>query len=203
MFLTRLRQATQADHQMIEARVDLLNRLGSLADYRELLEQFWGFYAPIEQLVTASLEWSAHSVDIQQRLKTPALARDLQALGLTPADVAALPICRTLPVPGSFPHRLGCLYVLEGATLGGQIIAREVRGRLGLTPEHGCAFFTSYGEHVGAMWRAFRALLLQAAVDEVTEAALVRGAHETFEAFDQWLARGAQADDHHKHSSAG
>jgi CheY-like chemotaxis protein len=27
-------------------------------------------------------------------------------------------------VPGSFPERLGCLYVLEGATLGGQIIAR-------------------------------------------------------------------------------
>jgi heme oxygenase len=195
MILTRLKQATQLDHQAIEARVDLLNRLGSLADYRRLLERFWGFYAPIEQQLAIGPDWAGYGFDIQQRMKAPALARDLGALGLAPAALAALPLCRALPAPGSFSHRLGCLYVLEGATLGGQIIAREARGRLGLTPEHGCSFFASYGEHVGTMWRAFRALLLQAAVDEEAEADLVRGAHETFEAFGKWLTPGYQDDD--------
>ncbi len=44
------------------------------------------------------------------------------------------------------------------------------------------------------MWRAFRALLLQVAVDEAAEVALVCGAHETFEAFGRWLAPGVQAE---------
>jgi heme oxygenase len=195
MILTRLKQSTEHAHQAIEARVDLLSRLQSVAGYRRLLERFWGFYAPLEPRVASGPDWASYGVDIQQRMKAPALARDLQALGLPPEAVAALPLCQALPAPDSFPHRLGCLYVLEGATLGGQIIAREARGRLGLTPEHGCSFFASYGEQVGSMWRAFRALLLQAAVGEVAEAALVRGAHETFEAFDQWLAIGANQDD--------
>jgi heme oxygenase len=192
MILTRLKHATQADHRAIEAHVDLLNRLGSLVEYRQLLERFWGFYAPIEQQITAGSDWARYGVDIQQRLKTPALARDLQALGLSPAAIAALPRCCVLPAPDDFPHRLGCLYVLEGATLGGQIIARAVRDRLGLTPAHGCGFFASYGDQVGSMWQAFRALVIAAAVDELAELALVRGAHETFAAFGGWLAPGAE-----------
>jgi heme oxygenase (biliverdin-IX-beta and delta-forming) len=91
MILTRLKHETQAAHQAIEARVDLLNRLGSQADYRRLLERFWGFYSPIEALVAVGPEWASYGVDIQQRMKAPALARDLQALGLAPAALAALP----------------------------------------------------------------------------------------------------------------
>ena len=197
MILSRLKHETQASHQAIEARVDLLNHLGSLADYRRLLERFWGFYAPIEERVLASVDWPRYGVDIQRRMKAPALARDLVALGLSPDALARLPRCQALPAPESFPNHLGCLYVLEGATLGGQIIAREVRSRLGLAPEHGCAFFTSYGEQVGLMWREFRALLVEAAIDEPAEAAIVRGAHETFESFDRWLALGADAYDNH------
>ena len=187
MILSRLKRETHASHQAIEARVDLLNHLGSVADYRQLLERFWGFYAPIEERMLAGADWPRYGVDIQRRMKAPALTRDLAALGLAPDVLAALPRCRALPVPQSFPHRVGCLYVLEGATLGGQIIARTARGRLGLTPEHGCAFFMSYGEQVGLMWREFRALLVAAAIDEPAEAAIVCGAQETFAAFDRWL----------------
>ncbi|MEO7910960.1 MAG: biliverdin-producing heme oxygenase [Roseiflexaceae bacterium] len=194
MILTRLKHATQLDHQAVEARVDLLNRLGSLAEYRQLLERFWGFYAPIEAQLAAAPEWARYGVDIQQRLKTPALAHDLQMLGLSSTALAALPLCHNLPVPDSFPHRLGCVYVLEGATLGGQIIARAVRERLGLMPGTGCGFFASYGDQVGAMWHAFRALLCDAAVDEAAEAAIVRGAHETFAAFGGWLTPGAATE---------
>lgn len=196
MFLTQLKQATQHDHQSIEAQVDLHSQLGSLADYRRLLERFWGFYTPIEQRLAYSQDWASYGVDIQQRMKAPALARDLQALGLSAAALAGLPLCQVLPALDSVPRRLGCLYVLEGATLGGQIIAREARGRLGQTPERGCQFFTSYGEQVGAMWRSFQLVLVRVAVDEAAQADVIRGAHETFEAFGRWLACGVNANDH-------
>lgn len=193
MILNRLKHETAAEHGAVEAQLDLLGRLGSLDNYRQLLACLWGFYAPFEQLLGAGPDWARFDVDIAQRLKAPALARDLQALGLAPAALAALPRCRALPTPTSFAHRLGCMYVLEGATLGGQLIAREARARLGLSPEHGCAFFASYGDQVGPMWRAFRALLLRVAVDAAAEADMVRGAHATFAAFGQWV--GAYAHD--------
>ena len=50
---------------------------------------------------------------------------------------------------------IGCLYVLEGSTLGGQFILRALQERLGLSPDREARFFASYGKHVGSMWKSF------------------------------------------------
>ncbi len=91
MILDRLKHETAAAHGAVEAQLDLLGRLGSLDDYRQLLACLWGFYAPFELLLGAGPDWARFDVDIAQRLKAPALARDIQALGLAPAALAALP----------------------------------------------------------------------------------------------------------------
>jgi heme oxygenase len=52
------------------------------------------------------------------------LLDDLQALGCTPS-LERLPMCAQLPVIDSSAACLGVLYVLEGATLGGQILRRK------------------------------------------------------------------------------
>lgn len=187
--LARLKRETQAEHAAIELRVDLPRRTRSAGEYGRLLARFWGFYAPIEERLAARPEWKRYGIDLRPRLKAPALARDLRALGWPADTLAALPRCRDLPAIDSFPRALGCLYVLEGATLGGQLIAREARQALGLSAERGCAFFLSYGENVGRMWRAFRALLTQAAAAEADDAEIVCGARATFAAFDRWLAQ--------------
>ena len=54
---------------------------------------------------------------------------------------------------------LGCLYVLEGATLGGVLIARHVRASLGFDGDAGSAFYLGYGPRTGAMWRGFCGVL--------------------------------------------
>lgn len=189
MILTRLKQETRAEHEAVEQTVDLLSRLGSAGDYRLLLERFLGFYAPMEAQLGALPVWDELAIPIADRMKVPALLCDLDALGMTPGEVAALPRCADLSVIEGAPHALGCLYVLEGATLGGQLIAREAQRALGLTPERGCAFFSSYGKDVGPMWREFRTWLVAAANDEAAEAAIIRGAHETFGSFGRWLTR--------------
>lgn len=186
--LARLKRETQAEHAAIEQRVDLPRRMSSADAYGRLLARFWGFYAPIEDRLAARPEWDRCGIDLRPRLKAPVLARDLRALGWPAGVLAALPRCRDLPPLDSFARALGCLYVLEGATLGGQLIAREARRSLGLSAERGCAFFLSYGESVGPMWRAFRGLLAQAAA-EADDAAIVCGARATFAAFDRWLAQ--------------
>ncbi len=81
------------------------------------------------------------------------------------------------------------MYVLEGATLGGQFIARHVERALGLAGGRGYSFFRGYGEDTGRMWRSFREELGDRApaleADEI-----VASACGTFDRFHNWLVDG-------------
>jgi heme oxygenase len=54
--------------------------------------------------------------------------------------VGALPQYHDLPDIEDWPRMLGCLYVLEGATLGGQIISRHLQRTLHIDAINGAAF---------------------------------------------------------------
>lgn len=193
MILTALKDHTRHLHEQIEKTVDLEARLGSVGDYVGLLARFHGFYAPLEARLVALGGYDAIGLDLNQRLKTRHLIADLRALGLSMADVEALPRCSRLPRLPGMAEALGCLYVLEGATLGGQIIKRLVGSRLGLDPDHGCSFFSSYGEDVGLMWKDFRAVLGQyAAQFPRAEDRIVSAAADTFAELDAWVAGAPQ-----------
>lgn len=182
--LQRLKQETLPLHQQLEQRVDVLKRLQSVAAYRQLLVAFYGFYAPLEQAL-AQFEWQALGLDWAQRRKVPKLELDLQRLEV---DVATLTHCEQLPVLPDLASALGCLYVLEGATLGGQIIQRELAAGLQITANNGAAFFNSYGEQVGPMWQKFREVIVNFATTTEREDRMVRAAQHTFQKFDDWLA---------------
>jgi heme oxygenase len=49
--------------------------------------------------------------------------------------------------------------VLEGAALGGQVIAPPLKVRLGITPQNGSAFFYGEGPRVYERWKAFLQIL--------------------------------------------
>ena len=94
-------------------------------------------------------------IDFAQRQRAHLLRADLQALGMKDSTVASLPRCQELPKIDDCFDGLGCLYVLEGSTLGGKLIARELERRFGLDQQSGAAFFNSYGADVGSMWMEF------------------------------------------------
>ncbi len=48
-----------------------------------------------------------------------------------------------LPVINSLGRLVGALYVLDGSTLGGQLISRQLNQHLGLTLNTGARFFTA------------------------------------------------------------
>lgn len=159
MLLAELRRQTRALHARAEQAVNLPLRLKSLAAYQHLLGRFYGFYVPLEaqlELITAA---GALGLDWQPRRKAPLLLRDLMALGATPEAIQRLPQCTRLPSVDDAVAALGCLYVLEGATLGGQVIRRQVQQQLGLDAERGCAFFTGYAADTGARWSEFCTVL--------------------------------------------
>jgi heme oxygenase len=179
-----LKDGTAAQHEALERRVDLANRLRDPATYAGLLGRFYGFYAPLEAALGRVGGYESVGLDFAERRKAALLRRDLIALG---RDPDGFPL-RPTPAVGSLASALGTLYVLEGATLGGRFITATVAARLGLTPDRGCGFFASYGARVGAMWAAFRAALVAYATGEEVETEVVAAANDTFDALDRWLA---------------
>ncbi|MDF2973566.1 MAG: hypothetical protein K0R61_4016 [Microvirga sp.] len=181
--LARLKTETRAAHDRIEAAMDLDRRIATRDGYRDLLIRFYGFHKAWE---TEAVGRAPDQGFFERRRKTQLLVQDLEALGLKSDDIIRLPQCRPLmPLPGS-EAVLGSMYVVEGSTLGGAIIARDVENRLGLDAKTGCAYFRSYGRDIAAMWRSFGAVLLEASSPEVDDL-IVESAQNTFTVMHDWL----------------
>jgi heme oxygenase (biliverdin-IX-beta and delta-forming) len=181
--LARLKTETRAAHDRIEAAMDLDRRIATRDGYRDLLIRFYGFHKAWEEEAADK----AHDRSFfERRRKTQHLIQDLEVLGLKSEDIIRLPQCRPLmPLPA--PEAvLGSMYVVEGSTLGGAIIARDVENRLGLTAETGCAYFRSYGRDIAAMWKSFGAVLLEASSPEADDL-IVESAQKTFTVMHDWL----------------
>lgn len=184
--LQRVRASTRALHERLEGRLPLLSPTLALPEYRRLLAAFHGFYQPLEARLDPIASRIA-SLDWPQRRKAQFLEADLAVLGAATGDLNALPTCRRLPSPYDEAGTLGCLYVLEGATLGGQVVSRALYKTLGVESASGAAFFSSYGSEVVPRWRRFLDCLATIErADEVETAARV--AAQTFHSLESWLA---------------
>lgn len=185
-FHQRLRHATQPIHRRLEARLPLLDSRLTATRYRNLLRTFFGFYVPLE----ASMEKSAPpalSADVARRRKSRWLLEDLLSLGDSTQIIETLPLCGELPQMTSQADVLGALYVVEGATLGGQFVVTSLCNSLGRNADRSVRFFTSYGPRVPEMWSSLLRILEAAAYDELEEQAILASACRTFASFEQWL----------------
>ncbi|MHB8287063.1 MAG: biliverdin-producing heme oxygenase, partial [Caulobacteraceae bacterium] len=158
--MARLRTETRQAHDAIEGALDLDAALATRDAYRRLLIRFYVFHAGWEPALAGLIGDAAF---VEPRRKQGLLGADLADLGLTAAQIAALAPCAPSPPLASISEAFGAMYVLEGSTLGGQLISRQVAARLGLGPDDGARYYHAYGRDVGAMWRAFGQRLNQAA----------------------------------------
>lgn len=188
----RLRVETRDLHEKIE-RNRWFSRLTApdltLGDYRAITARLFGHHAQAEAALIARASLLPASLDLTKRLKrTALLAADLLALGLSQAAIDALP--RHAPFALDRPEDAwGLLYVLEGSTLGGQLIARHVGSVLGLDPASGASALVPHGTETGVLWRAFRERLTEAGLaGEACGDALVAAARAAFTELDDWVA---------------
>jgi heme oxygenase len=185
--LKRLRQETSERHAGLEQRMTVMDPHLSRTDYRALIEGFFGYYAPLEARLGASPIWAELAFDFAARRKVPRLEKDLMALGKTAEELTRSPRCAELPQLDTMPQVLGCLYVIEGATLGGQVITRHLLATHEITPETGGAFFAGYGAETGPRWQAFGAMITAAAERSGAADEIIASANRTFETLDHWL----------------
>jgi heme oxygenase (biliverdin-IX-beta and delta-forming) len=187
MILTKLKEATKTRHQSLETKVDLMNQIQDLSSYEKLLRSFYGFYMPVEPQIFKLFQEKEIEFDYTERLKVSLLENDLKILNGGDFEIGKLEICKNLPEINSFAQSLGSMYVLEGATLGGQIIGRHLRDNLGLTAENGASFFNSYGGNVGTMWKDFGIMATKQAEILNDDEVITAAAQSTFTKFEEWL----------------
>lgn len=181
--LTLIRAATGDLHARLDDELAIAGPDPTPDDYRRHAAAMLGWTEPIEAELRRA-EWPL-GLDMPRRLtKAALLAADLRAAGLTEDEVAALPRCRALPPLDTEARRYGALYVIEGSTLGGQVLHRRLTGRLHPWP---LAALVGYGRDTGPLWSIFVANLeLAGAVAGFGEAA-AESAAVTFRTLIDWL----------------
>jgi heme oxygenase len=184
--LQDLRAGTAELHIALEKRLPFFSDFLDTQAFVRLMQAYYGFYLPLENALLRSDAIPA-DFDLTPRLKAPTLCTDLHALGVSAAALQGLPQCQQLPIIDSSAACLGVLYVLEGATLGGQILRREISSRLSLEADNGAAFLDIYGAATGRRWRDFLEYLSSRPMSADERAAVVAAAQTTFSCFERWL----------------
>ena len=179
--LRQLRTATCRDHQALDGVLGLSAPDLGLASYTDVLRRFYGFWRVWEPQMAVTLD-DAGLFEPRRRLHL--LEADLGALGHPTAALSALPTCPPLTF-GTRTEAIGSLYVLEGSTLGGREIQRNLVKCFGSQiTRH---YFNGYGPNTGVMWRSFL-MVLDAIPADCADQALY-GATATFKRLKEWLSR--------------
>jgi heme oxygenase len=187
-FLRKLRAETAPMHEILEQ-----NRLSqaivaeniTLNEYIIYLKLFYGFVKPFEDKVYGSL---GHIItDAASRRRSGALALDLAYFGMEADAIDALPLYDIAGSLHSDAIRMGGMYVLEGSTLGGQVITRHLNKALGLQGPDGVRFFSGHGKNTGPVWKNFVEMFAGFAVGSHKEDEVIAGAQIVFKGFSTWL----------------
>lgn len=186
--LTRLRSQTAHQHQQTEDLVDIMREDFSREDYKNLLKRFYAFYKNFEPKMSEALHVNPIDFDYENRQNTPKLFKDLENLGLREEEISAIGNFDDLPNLDSREKIFGALYVVEGSTLGGQVISRHLKEKFGFDESNGSAFFSGYGKETGKMWNGFREAITTFAGDEASKNEIIGAANETFDKIGKCLA---------------
>ncbi|GAA4732995.1 biliverdin-producing heme oxygenase [Flavisolibacter ginsenosidimutans] len=175
-----VKKETAVAHQETEdVLLPALQSIHSLHDYAKILKAFYGFFYPLEECIRKHVTGSLLA-DIDKRRNALLVRKDMAAVGFA----GELPLCTSLPQIVNESQAFGALYVLEGSTLGGHMIAKMLlkNPRVEI-PADGLNFFKGYKEETGKMWTIFLAELNK---QQNTEA-VVHTANETFYHLKKWM----------------
>ncbi len=185
---TELRLATAAVHERLH-HVPVFAALAAgridRGAYGGLLARLYGFHEPFE---AAAAQAAPPGLQPAQWRRAHLLRSDMAALGRSDAAIAELPRHPAPCVPWSPARAMGCLYVMEGSTLGGRQLARQLGHLLPASAAAGRTFLLAGTGTDHVRWRDFCAALDACGADPAPRDEMVTGALDTFTCLEAWLA---------------
>jgi heme oxygenase len=179
----RLKLETASYHVRAERSFPLMGADLDVETYAEVLKRLYGFIKGWEIWAgSANRIWIDEL--LMTRRKSLLLMADLQHFGIS-VPTAVYPGPKL--ARAERPEFLGAMYVVEGSTLGGQYIARQVERVLSLRSGEGDAYFRGYEGRTALMWRDFTNILDD--VPDCDAESLIRAAQQMFMDFTEWMER--------------
>jgi len=81
----------------------------------------------------------------------------------------------------SIPFALGILYVIEGSSLGGRVILKNVEKTLGYNEQNGAMYFAGYGNNTGSHWKNFLQMFTNYEIQNGQSDEIIAGANFAFD----------------------
>jgi heme oxygenase len=187
--LARLDVATRHWHAAVdEPWLDLLRPDVSRVDYLAQLVRMYGLVAPFESACkyTTGL---GRVLDFRQLTRAGLIAQDLLALGLRPAEVAAVPQCGSITPFHSLAEALGWAYVIERSTLLNDGVHRRLVARIPHIND-ARAYLSLYDGRVSEQWSTFGRLVDRFGAKPESADEILAAAHTGFATAQQWFRNG-------------
>ncbi len=184
--LEQLKFETLANHQQLEKHLIVrMKGMQSPKDYIRILQVFYSYFGALEDQIDNFIG-PDQLTDYADRRKTLSIKDDILALQGAVPKKAGLD---DLPELGNALQAFGALYVIEGSTLGGQIISKMISKQLALNKDEGLSFFKSYGDNTIMMWNSFKSVLENQATSQEEADIITQAANETFIKFRLWMEK--------------
>jgi len=183
MIASLLRTETAANHKALESLMfvnEIMNNTLSVEQYKKLLTINYIIHQKLENELSNMLDADiAAELDMNSRLKLTALEKDLNYWQIDNLTLPGLDFELFIPQKKT-GEVLGALYVLEGATLGGNVIKRHILANKHFKGnEEGLNYYGVYGEELSEKWKTFISILNKR-VAEADYEACIKSANLTF-----------------------
>lgn len=188
LFLDHLRTHTAAAHKRLEqlpVSISIIQPSVTGEHYGTYLQAMYDVVKSLEMEVFPKIKTVI--ADLDDRLKSKHIENDLAHIGFS-----SLPQTTTAVFDGSkmsIPFALGVAYVVEGSTLGGRFILKNVQSALGFDEHAGATYFAGYGNKTGSRWKAFLDALTTYAIAHSCTDEIAEGARFAFEKIYEHLGR--------------
>lgn len=181
VFLDKLRSATTQSHTALEAlpvSVSIMSPNVTNAEYSLYLSLMLDVVKDAEENIFPVAHAAIPGLDVHP--KAQFIKADLSALGYTKQQFYKPLTSKTKEISPAFA--LGVLYVIEGSSLGGRVILKNINTVLGHDAENGGSYFTGYGGQTGSHWKAFLGSLTEYESQHNAETEIIAGANFAFDA---------------------
>jgi heme oxygenase (biliverdin-IX-beta and delta-forming) len=188
LFLKKLRSETAYCHRALEENPSskfLLSDKVTIHGVDQYLRTMYGFIKNFEKVIFPLLE--NDFPQLANRQKAHLLTIDLQ---LSPQDMDLLSVLSDSTFTTYYTNSCkawGGMYVLEGSTLGGQIITKHLQHALGEAVSNKTHYFNPYGEETGSMWKIFLHHFSKAATKKDNQEEILNSAVQTFSLINNWM----------------
>lgn len=177
-FLTDIKSQTADSHKKLESlsvSASILSPDMKIEDYIHYLSLMHDVHKNTEEVVYPLL--SQIIPDLDQRKKKYLIEEDLSFLNHNKTTSSTVFDKTEMSVP----FALGVFYVIEGSSLGGRFILKNIVNNKQLSNDQGVSYFKGYGDKTGSFWKNFLNILAEYEQNNNGADSIIEGAVYAFD----------------------